>query len=242
MAKLVDDETAAIMIEPVQGEGGINIPPDGFLAGLRKLADEHELLLVFDEVQTGCGRTGQWFAYQHFGVTPDVMTLAKALCGGIAGGALLTTRRDRPQPAARHARGHVRRQSDRGPGRHRGHRDDREREPAGTRAGGSSEIFRQRLDELQGECELVREVRVLGVMIGVELSIDGTPVVQGCMDRQAADQLHARHGAAVAAGDEPERAASARGLRHSGRSAQGTGRDLEPRCRKRAQNCHANIC
>ena len=91
VARLVDDETAAIMIEPVQGEGGINIPPDGFLAGLRRIADEHGLLLVFDEVQTGCGRTGQWFAYQHFGVTPDVMTLAKSLCGGIAGGALLTT-------------------------------------------------------------------------------------------------------------------------------------------------------
>src|SRR6185295_12837598 len=75
--------------EPVQGEGGINLPPDGFLAGLRQLADQHELLLMFDEVQTGCGRTGEWFAYQKFGVTPDVMTLAKALCGGIAGGALL---------------------------------------------------------------------------------------------------------------------------------------------------------
>ncbi len=56
-----------------------------------ELCDEHGLLLIFDEVQTGCGRTGEWFAYQHFGVTPDVMTLAKALCGGIAGGALLTT-------------------------------------------------------------------------------------------------------------------------------------------------------
>ena len=64
VARLIDDETAAIMIEPIQGEGGVRIPPDGFLAGLRKLADEHELLLVFDEVQTGCGRTGHWFAYQ----------------------------------------------------------------------------------------------------------------------------------------------------------------------------------
>ena len=68
VARLIDDETAAIMIEPIQGEGGVRIPPDGFLAGLRKLADEHGLLLVFDEVQTGCGRTGHWFAYQHFGV------------------------------------------------------------------------------------------------------------------------------------------------------------------------------
>ena len=79
------------MVEPIQGEGGVRIPPDGFLQGLRELADEHELLLIFDEVQTGCGRTGQWFGYQHFDVTPDVMTLAKSLCGGIAGGAMLTT-------------------------------------------------------------------------------------------------------------------------------------------------------
>src|SRR6202035_1585654 len=89
--RLIDKETAAIMIEPVQGEGGVQIAPEGFLAGLRQLASDNGLLLIFDEVQTGCGRTGQWFAYQHFGVTPDVMTLAKALCGGIAGGALLTT-------------------------------------------------------------------------------------------------------------------------------------------------------
>ena len=91
VARLIDDETAAIMIEPIQGEGGVRIPPDGFLAGLRQLADQHKLLLMFDEVQTGCGRTGDWFAYQGFGVTPDVMTLSKALCGGLAGGAMLTT-------------------------------------------------------------------------------------------------------------------------------------------------------
>ncbi len=91
LKELVDEETAAILVEPVQGEGGIVIPPDGFLAGLRTLADENELLLIFDEVQTGCGRTGEWFAYQHFGVTPDVMTLAKAICGGLTGAAMLTT-------------------------------------------------------------------------------------------------------------------------------------------------------
>ncbi|MCL4195715.1 MAG: aminotransferase class III-fold pyridoxal phosphate-dependent enzyme, partial [Thermoguttaceae bacterium] len=89
VARLIDDETAGILIEPIQGEGGIRIPPEGFLAGLRQLADEHGLLLVFDEVQTGCGRTGDWFAYQHFGVTPDIITLAKAVCGGLAGAAML---------------------------------------------------------------------------------------------------------------------------------------------------------
>ena len=91
VARLIDDETAAILIEPIQGEGGVRIPPDGFLAGLRQLADQHELLLMFDEVQTGCGRTGDWFAYQGLGVTPDVMTLSKTLCGGLPGGAMLTT-------------------------------------------------------------------------------------------------------------------------------------------------------
>ncbi|MBI2481451.1 MAG: aminotransferase class III-fold pyridoxal phosphate-dependent enzyme, partial [Planctomycetia bacterium] len=84
--KLIDDETCAIMVEPIQGEGGVRIPPEGFLRGLRKLADDNGLVLIFDEVQSGCGRTGNWFAYQHFGVTPDVMTLAKAVCSGIAGG------------------------------------------------------------------------------------------------------------------------------------------------------------
>ena len=132
VARLIDDETAAIMIEPIQGEGGVRIPPDGFLAGLRKLADEHELLLIFDEVQTGCGRTGDWFAYQGFGVTPDIMTLSKALCGGLPGGGDADHGRDRPQPAAGHARLHLRRQSDRRPGRPGRHRDDRAREPAGS--------------------------------------------------------------------------------------------------------------
>ena len=132
VARLIDDETAAIMIEPVQGEGGINIPPDGFLAGLRQLADEHELLLIFDEVQTGCGRTGQWFAYQHFGVTPDIMTLAKSLCGGIAGGALLTTAEIAPSLRPGMHAATFGGNPDRRPGRHRDDRDDREREPAGT--------------------------------------------------------------------------------------------------------------
>ena len=87
--RLIDDETAAIMIEPIQCHGGVRPPPDGFLASLRELAHGRGLLLVFDEVQTGCGRTGDWFAYQGVSVTPDVMTLSNTVCGGLPGGAVL---------------------------------------------------------------------------------------------------------------------------------------------------------
>jgi 4-aminobutyrate aminotransferase len=82
-------EVAAIVIEPLQGEGGYLVPPDGFLAGLRQLCDEHGILLVFDEVQSGIGRTGRMFASQHSGVTADIMTLAKGLGSGMPIGAVV---------------------------------------------------------------------------------------------------------------------------------------------------------
>ena len=77
------------MVEPIQGEGGVNLPPAGYLEGLRDLCDRHKLLLILDEVQTGMGRTGKWYAHQHWNVKPDVITLAKALAGGVALGGLL---------------------------------------------------------------------------------------------------------------------------------------------------------
>jgi predicted acetylornithine/succinylornithine family transaminase len=181
--ELIDEETAAILVEPVQGEGGIVIPPNGFLAGLRKLADENELLLIFDEVQTGCGRTGDWFAYQGFDVTPDVMTLAKAICGGLAGGAMLTTAEIAPSLR---------------PGMHAATFGGN---PIAARAGLAAiemiekddllqaarrlgDVFRGRFEQLQQECDLVREVRVRGLMIGLELTIEGAEVVKGCMERK----------------------------------------------------------
>lgn len=88
---LLSERTAAIIVEPVQGEGGVRPAPDGFLAGLRALADECGALLIFDEIQTGMGRTGPMFAHETAGVTPDVMTLAKALGNGIPIGAMLCT-------------------------------------------------------------------------------------------------------------------------------------------------------
>ena len=79
----IDNETAAVILEPVQGEGGIIVPPDGYLAAVRALCDKTGVLLIADEVQTGIGRTGKWFGVDHEGVTPDIMALAKALGGGI---------------------------------------------------------------------------------------------------------------------------------------------------------------
>lgn len=183
VSKAIDGETAAIMIEPVQGEGGVNLPPPGFLAGLRKLCDDHGLLLIFDEVQTGCGRTGKWFGYQHFNVTPDIMTLAKAVCGGIAGGALL---------AKSEVGVHLK------PGTHAATFGGN---PIAARAGIAAiemieqeqllehglkvaEVFRTRFTTFQQDCDLVRDVRVLGAMIGIELSIDGAPIVQACLQRK----------------------------------------------------------
>jgi len=182
VARLIDDETIAILIEPIQGEGGVRIPPDGFLAGLRKLADERELLLIFDEVQTGCGRTGDWFAYQGLGVTPDVLTLSKAISGGLAGGAMLTT----PE-IAKSLR----------PGMHActfggnpiaaraglAFIETVERDQLLPHAKRLGAIFSERFGQLRQECDFVRDVRVRGVMVGIELSIEGAPAVKACLDR-----------------------------------------------------------
>jgi acetylornithine aminotransferase len=83
------DRTCAVLVEPIQGEGGIVIPPDGYLEGLRRMCDQRDVLLVFDEVQTGIGHTGHFFGYQHEGVVPDVMTLAKGLGGGLPIGVMM---------------------------------------------------------------------------------------------------------------------------------------------------------
>jgi predicted acetylornithine/succinylornithine family transaminase len=90
-AEAVDDETAGVFVEPIQGEGGVNMPAHDFLRGLRALCDENDLLLVADEVWTAPARTGAWYAYQHYGVEPDVMTLAKALGGGAPVGACVAS-------------------------------------------------------------------------------------------------------------------------------------------------------
>jgi acetylornithine aminotransferase/acetylornithine/N-succinyldiaminopimelate aminotransferase len=91
LERAIDSHTAAVLVEPIQGEGGVIVPDDGYLPGLRKLCDEAGILLVLDEIQTGMGRTGKLWAYEHSGVAPDIMTLAKALANGVPIGATLAT-------------------------------------------------------------------------------------------------------------------------------------------------------
>ncbi len=179
---LVDDETCGILIEPVQGEGGINLPDDGFLQGLRDIADEHELLLIFDEVQTGMGRTGTWFGYQQWNVQPDIMTLAKGLAGGVAAGAIIATHEVAPSLR---------------PGMHASTFGGN---PLACAAGIAtvetieedgllencqqmSELFRSRFEALQDELPIIEEVRVKGLMVGVDLTIPSLPTVGKCMTR-----------------------------------------------------------
>jgi acetylornithine/N-succinyldiaminopimelate aminotransferase len=183
VARLIDEHTGGILIEPILGEGGIVPASQEFLKGLRKLADDNDLLLVFDEVQSGCGRTGKWFGYQHTDVIPDVMTLAKSLCAGIAGGAMLTT-----SELAKHLR----------PGMHAATFGGN---PIAAVAGiaaiemiesqdllgnvaKAAELFRSQLNTLKGTCDSISEIRIQGMMIGIELSVDGAAVVQACLDRQ----------------------------------------------------------
>jgi len=91
LEKAFNDEVAAVMLEPIQGEGGINVATVEYLQAARELCDKYGALLILDEVQTGLGRTGKWFGYQHFDVGPDIITLAKALGGGVAIGAMMAT-------------------------------------------------------------------------------------------------------------------------------------------------------
>jgi predicted acetylornithine/succinylornithine family transaminase len=181
--RLLDGETCAILVESIQGEGGINLPPPGYLAGLRALADKQNLLLIFDEVQSGMGRTGRWFAHQHDGVEPDAMTLAKALAGGVAAGALVA----KPQFAAKLR-----------PGTHAATFGGNplacraalatietiEKDGLLARAEQIGAYFRSRFEALQVRCPGIREIRIRGAMIGVELSVDGTPMVAECLKRR----------------------------------------------------------
>ncbi len=180
--QLVDDETCAILLEPVQGEGGVNIAAAEYLQGLRQLCDDRGILLIFDEVQTGIGRTGHWFGYQATGVQPDIMTLAKGLAAGVACGAMIC--RDELAPSLK-------------PGMHASTFGGNplamaagiatiqtiEEEHLLDNARKMAERFRKHFTALAQETTIVKDLRIQGMMIGVELTVPSTPAVQKCMDR-----------------------------------------------------------
>ncbi|MFQ5957464.1 MAG: aspartate aminotransferase family protein [Candidatus Brocadiales bacterium] len=179
----VDDKTCAVMLEPIQGEGGINIATQEYLKGLRNLCDEFRLLLILDEVQCGMGRTGKYFAYHHYGITPDVMALAKSLGNGTAIGVMVA----RPELAKSLVPG--------------SHASTFGGNPLACAAGvavfetiererlldNASEMGRYSMERLNALAErfpdLIKEVRGLGLMIGIELKKEGATLVKKCMDR-----------------------------------------------------------
>jgi 4-aminobutyrate aminotransferase len=183
-------ETAAILVEPVLGEGGYVVPPPGFLKGLRRICDEHSILLIADEVQSGFGRTGKWFAVEHFGVVPDIMVMAKGLASGLPLSGV-AARRELMERWV--------------PGSHGGTyggnaiacaaavatiRTIRE-EGLLENARQSGAWLMEQLRALQAEFSIIGDVRGLGLMIGVEFTApDGSPATdlakalgKGCLKR-----------------------------------------------------------
>jgi len=182
VANLVDDETCGIMIEPVQGEGGVRIPDPEFLQGLRNLCDEHGMLLIFDEVQTGMGRTGEWFGYQHTGVEPDVITMAKGIAGGVACGAMITKDKYagdlRPGMHASTFGGNPLAMA---AGLATG--ETIEREGLLQAVQDNANYVRERLEEARTSIPIIKELRICGMMIGIDLTVPSTPAVGKAMER-----------------------------------------------------------
>jgi acetylornithine aminotransferase len=176
------DTVCAVLVEPIQGEGGVRCPSPGYLEAVRRACDEAGALLIFDEVQTGIGRTGKLFAYEHFDVAPDIMTLAKALGNGLPIGAMLA-REDVAKafqpgvhastfggtPIVTAAALEVLRTI--------------EREGVLAHCRGMGEHFREQLFALKKKHSVITEVRGEGLMIGVSLSVSGPSIVDACMEK-----------------------------------------------------------
>lgn len=175
--------TCAVMLEPIQGEGGVKIPDENYLKQVRDLCDRHDLLLIFDEVQTGIGRTGKLFAYEHYGITPDIMTLAKGLGGGVPIGAMLAT--ERVASAFK-------------PGNHASTFGGNPLVCAAALATLETVLedgfvldhcnrmgayLLDRLQQLKEYHQQITEVRGKGLLIGMELTRDGMPLVNACLER-----------------------------------------------------------
>ena len=178
----ITEKTAAVLVEPVQGEGGVMVPSDDFLPGLREICDEKDVLLIFDEVQTGFGRTGKVFACEHWNVVPDVLCLAKSVAGGIPMGATFA----RHDVMAAFQRGEHSSTFSGNPlvcAAASAAIDVLVEERLPERAATLGRYFKGKLEGLAEKYRIVREVRGLGLMLGMELRFDVYNILLGCMDR-----------------------------------------------------------
>ncbi len=177
----ITPNTAAVLLEPVQGEGGVNIAQGEFLKDLKALVKEAGVLLIYDEVQVGMGRTGKLFAYEHYGVTPDIMTLAKGLANGMPIGAMLAT----DEVAAAFT-----------PGTHASTFGGN---PLSTAAGAATlkailsdgvlenavkvgAYLKEKLDSLKERYGFIKEVRAMGLIVGMEIDMPGAPIVSRALE------------------------------------------------------------
>ena len=179
--KHINKKTVAVMIEPVQGEGGVVPAKTEFLKDLRKLCDKHGILLIFDEIQTGMGRTGKLFSFQGFGVKPDIFTLAKSLSGGLPFGATIA----KESVACAFQYGD--------------HGSTFGGNPVSSSAAlaviklidakmlayvrNTGEYFKTKLEALKSKYSFIKEVRGIGLMLGLELDFDGKDIVKSCQDK-----------------------------------------------------------
>jgi acetylornithine/N-succinyldiaminopimelate aminotransferase len=184
LREAITEKTCAILLEPIQGEGGVKVAGEDYLKEVRALCNEHNILLILDEVQTGMGRTGKLFAHEHFGITPDIMTIAKGLGGGVPIGAMLAT----DKVAAGFQPGN--------------HASTFGGNPLVCAAGVAtletiledgfildqcnrmSSYFIKRLEDLKAEFPaLVKEVRGKGLLLGMELTKEGDQIVRACLEK-----------------------------------------------------------
>lgn len=177
--EIIDSETCAVIIEPIQGEGGVNVAPENYFEELRKICDEKNCLLVFDEVQTGVARTGEWFGFQLVGIEPDVMTLAKALGGGVPIGAVVAS--EKVQDVLQ-------------PGTHASTYGGNplvcaaalavisviEEESGLEKSKKLENLFTEKAKNLKEKFDVIKDIRGAGTMFGIELDVPGTPVVENC--------------------------------------------------------------
>ena len=182
LQKKIDSSTCAVLMEPVQGEGGVRCADFKYLEAVRKICDKTGTLLIFDEIQTGIGRTGKFFAYEHFGIEPDIMTLAKALANGLPIGAMLA----KEDVAAAF-----------GPGSHASTFGGAPIVTAAAievikeltekkiveRCLSLGEYFKERLLWLKNRHKIILDVRGIGLLLGMKLSIRGESIVKACMEK-----------------------------------------------------------